>query len=126
MKRRCLDQGDSLFQRYGGRGIGIHGPWARSFEVFQDWALNHGYAENLECDRINNDGDYAPGNCRWVTSAENKRNTSRNRILIAFGEAKCITDWAADPRCSVTAVGIHRRLQRGIPVEAAIAAPRLS
>jgi hypothetical protein len=75
MRARCRIPTATYFRRYGGRGISVCAEWA-SFEAFRDWALASGYADDLEIDRRDNDGDYTPENCRWVTHVENSRNRS--------------------------------------------------
>ena len=74
MKDRCSNKNTSAFKNYGGRGITLCEEW-KSFTLFNNWALSHGYKENLQIDRINNDGNYCPENCRFVTHAQNCRNT---------------------------------------------------
>ena len=73
MKSRCSCQTNIRFHRYGGRGIFVCDEWS-NFVTFRDWALSNGYTDALTIDRINNDGPYAPDNCRWVTIQENIRN----------------------------------------------------
>lgn len=72
IKRRCLNSNVKIFKYYGGHGIKLCKSWM-AFENFRDWAIIHGYAENLSIDRVNNDGDYCPENCRWITRSENAR-----------------------------------------------------
>ncbi len=74
MRARCTYPSTDHYHRYGGRGITVCAEWQSSFIAFRDWALQNGYAENLTIDRINNDGNYEPGNCRWVTIRENCQN----------------------------------------------------
>ena len=66
------------FNRYKGRGISICSEWEDSFESFYEWAKNSGYKEGLQIDRIDNDGNYEPSNCRWVTVFANSMNRSTN------------------------------------------------
>lgn len=71
MRQRCSNPKNSHYSAYGGRGISVCPEWQNSFESFYAWAINNGYKDTLEIDRINNDGNYEPSNCRWVTRKEN-------------------------------------------------------
>jgi hypothetical protein len=70
MKARCHNPKATRFDRYGGRGITVCDEWL-TFVPFRDWALAHGYTDDLTIDRINDDGHYEPANCRWVPKSEN-------------------------------------------------------
>lgn len=74
MKQRILDSNNKSYKDYGGRGISICSEWAESYILFRDWALNNGYADALVIDRINNNGNYEPTNCRFITVLESNRN----------------------------------------------------
>lgn len=74
MKQRCTNPNVDKYPRYGGRGVKVCQEWMTSFEAFYKWAMSHGYRDDLTIDRIDNDGNYTPENCRWVTNAENIRN----------------------------------------------------
>ena len=78
IKQRCTDRNVKEYMYYGGRGISICDEWSNSYESFRNWALASGYSNELTIDRINNDGNYEPSNCRWVGRATQARNT---RIL---------------------------------------------
>jgi hypothetical protein len=121
MCNRCNNPSNSQFQNYGGRGISVE--WT-SFQDFASWAHGAGWVHGLEIDRIDNNGPYAAWNCRIVTGAENKRNKRTNKAITAFGETKCITDWALDDRCNVTPSSIKWRMAHGMTAEEAISAPR--
>lgn len=74
MKKRCLNPKDATYKGYGGRGITVCDEWKSSFEVFRDWALSHGYSDDLSIDRINVNGNYEPSNCKWATWKEQANN----------------------------------------------------
>jgi hypothetical protein len=76
MNRRCSDYKATGWKHYGGRGITVCPEWL-DFIPFMNWAMANGYTENLEIDRIDNDGNYEPSNCRWITRTENNRNKRR-------------------------------------------------
>lgn len=73
MKQRCTNPKEMHYKRYGGRGIKICDEWINSFKSFYSWAINSGYKDSLTIDRKDNDGNYEPNNCRWITNAENAR-----------------------------------------------------
>lgn len=79
MKQRCLNPNHPKFHRYGGRGIKIYEPWLISAN-FVNWAKSNGWQEGLTIDRIDNDGDYCPENCRWVSVSENSRRKSTSKL----------------------------------------------
>ena len=124
MRARCSDPKRPEFGRYGGRGIQVHQEWL-DYPTFRAWALGHGYQPGLTIERIDNDGDYCPENCTWVTTARQNRNKRNSRILTAYGETKCLADWAEDPRCVVSFATAWARLRLGWSSEAAISEPAM-
>lgn len=79
IKYRCFNPNNIIYNYYGGRGITVCPKWTESYAVFRDWALANGYQEGLEIDRKENNGNYEPSNCQWITHKENtqKRRTSK-------------------------------------------------
>lgn len=69
MKRRCYNKSTKYYNRYGGRGIKVCDDW-QEYIPFKEWAMANGYQEGLTIDRIDNDGDYCPNNCKWATVQE--------------------------------------------------------
>lgn len=93
IKKRCYNPHDVRYNRYGGRGIRVCDEWREDFSAFHEWAMKSGYDETLTIDRIDNDRDYCPENCRWSNSQEQARNRSSN-IRITIGNAtKTLTEW---------------------------------
>lgn len=78
MKSRCLNPNREAYKHYGGKGVKVCLEWL-NYAVFRDWALINGYADGLTIDRINNDGNYEPFNCQWITLSENARKGNLER-----------------------------------------------
>ena len=94
MIRRCYSVMHHKYHNYGARGIKVCDEWRQDFGKFVTWARANGYANGLSIDRIDDNGDYEPSNCRWtdaVTQCNNKRN---NRYLRINGEVHSVADWA--------------------------------
>ena len=74
MKTRCYYKRSMKYPRYGGRGIQVCDEWKKDASAFVLWALSNGYVEGLQIDRVDNNGNYEPTNCRFVSGAINARN----------------------------------------------------
>jgi len=97
IKTRCYNKKHNYFNNYGGRGITICDEWLNKkngFITFYNWAMDNGYQENLTIDRIDNNGNYNPDNCRWIIHKEQCRNQSSNVNITYNGETHCIAEWA--------------------------------
>jgi hypothetical protein len=123
MKSRCLNPKNGAFHRYGGRGIKVCDEWLDDFVAFREWALSHGYRDDLTIERIDVNGNYTPENCTWIPLAEQALNTTCNIRFSAFGETKSLIEWARDPRCVVPYMSAYNRLRDGWEIEAAIITP---
>lgn len=120
MKDRCSNPRNQNFRRYGGRGIAVCEEWL-DFAVFHDWARENGYRSGLTLDRIDNDGPYSPGNCRWVTRKAQAYNTSRNRYLKFNGKRQTVREWAEE--LDMRPNTLTMRLRIGWSVEKALTTP---
>lgn len=114
MRQRCrLDSGIN-YDRYKGRGIAICNEWDSSFLAFKKWALENGYQEGLQIDRINNDGDYMPSNCRFVLNIQNVNNRSVTFFINYNGEKKAFHDVLRDKGISEKhSPAVRNRIKRG-------------
>ena len=121
--QRCTNPHNKSYPDYGGRGIGICKEWREDGGTFVRWALQNGWAPGLDIDRIDNDGDYSPGNCRFVTRRQSNQNTRANVEVSAWGERKCVREWARDSRCMVKVSALRSRLKRGYSPEEAMSSP---
>lgn len=119
IKSRCLNNNSKHFYNYGGRGICICAEWINNFEIFYQWAITNGWMKGLQIDRINNDGNYEPSNCRFVTSKVNCRNKRNNTFLYFKGENKTISEWS--DILGIKKSTISSRINRGnMPTELAL------
>ena len=76
MRQRCANPNRSNYRYYGGRGISVCDEWS-DYRLFSIWANRNGYSDKLTIDRIDNDGDYRPDNCRFITRCAQSRNTRK-------------------------------------------------
>ena len=94
MRLRCYDEKNIAYHRYGGRGITICDEWKNDVKAFYDWATANGYKDSLTIDRIDNDGNYCPENCRWATVKEQASNRRSNILVTHNGKTQTMKEWA--------------------------------
>lgn len=93
MINRCTNKNVPEYKHYGGRGIKVCDRWNNSFSNFWEDMKNE-YRENLSLDRVNNDGDYSPENCRWTDKINQANNTRVVKKITHNGETKTLTEWS--------------------------------
>lgn len=86
MKGRCYNKRNPAYKNYGGRGIAVCGEWLDDFKAFYTWCHKNGYSSGLEIDRVDNDGNYEPSNCRIVINLINQRNKSNVKLNMQVAE----------------------------------------
>lgn len=105
MKERCYLKTFKHYKNYGGRGITVCDDWRNDFMTFYNWAMANGYSDDLTLDRKDNDGNYCPENCRWITQKEQSYNKRCNILITYKGETKNILEWSKK-------IGISTKLLR--------------
>lgn len=120
MKDRCSNSNSENFINYGGRGISVCDRWLNSFENFYN-DIGDRPSDDHSIDRINNDGNYEPGNCKWSTSEEQNNNTSRNKFYNYNGKNYSIEQLSKE--YNINENTLTTRLSRGLTIEEAINKP---
>jgi hypothetical protein len=123
IKKRCYSKNKDNYKFYGGRGIEMDKYWKEDFTNFAKWAGENDYADDKFIDRIDNNGNYEPSNCRFINNEEQQHNKRNNYNMTAFQETKTLEEWARDDRCLVSTTTIKRRILWGIKPELAITSP---
>jgi len=113
MIRRCENLNHEAYKYYGGRGISVYPEWRKDFKIFMDWAQANGYKEGLSIDRIDNNGNYGPGNCRFVAAKEQSRNRRSNRPIKIGNETKLLIEWAE--QAGIDKLTLRYRIESGWP-----------
>lgn len=119
MKQRCFNENSTAYINYGGRGIKVCDEWANDFESFYSWSIDNGYMHGLSIDRINNDGDYEPSNCRWVIDSIQANNKRTNKKYSLDGDEHTVSEW-----CEIFGIRnkstVYARLSRGWNIKRAL------
>lgn len=105
MKDRCYNPSNKFYCNYGGRGITVCDEWlnkerisrsSKGWVVFKDWALSHGYTDELTIDRIDNNKGYSPENCRWITLKEQMSNRRFCNLITYNGKTQSLAQWCEE------------------------------
>jgi hypothetical protein len=119
MIQRCRNPKSKAYSLYGGRGISVCKRWLSFEAFFDDMGCRPGAGHSI--DRIDNSGNYTPGNCRWATHKQQDRNKRTNRLLTHGGITLCITEWSE--RLGINKHTIFTRLRKGWTVDRILAQP---
>ena len=118
MRQRCNNPNANRYYRYGGRGIKVCEEWENSFTAFYEWAVAHGYADNLTIERKNPNGDYEPSNCCWETYKKQANNKQNSRYITYNGKTYTLAEWA--DLTGIKKATIWARLKKGWDIESAL------
>ena len=121
IKNRCCNPNNSSYNYYGGRGITICDEWRYNFQTFYDWAMLNGYKEDLTIDRIDNNGNYEPNNCRFITHKENCNNTRKNVYITYNNKTQTKAEWSRE--YNIKQDLLKDRLKWGWSIEKALTTP---
>lgn len=104
MMHRCNSPKDHAYSEYGGRGIKVCKEWQDDFLNFYNWSMENGYSDDLSIDRIDNNGNYEPSNCRWATQIQQMNNTRYNNHVLYGGKRYTVSEFARMLGISVNTV----------------------
>lgn len=121
MIKRCYQSNNKDYKWYGERGITVCDEWKKSSKSFIDWAKKNGYKHGLWLDRIDNNGNYEPNNCRFITPQEQQRNRRNNFLIEYKGEKRLVIELANQYHIKYTT--LKKRLRLGWDIEKALKTP---
>lgn len=124
MISRTTNPKNKRYEKYGGRGIKVCDEWLdkeSGLINFYNWSMKNGYKEGLSIDRINNDGDYKPSNCRWTTNDTQANNKTTSKYVTYNGKTQTIKEWSDELGYSRSLIA--DRLRLGWDVEKTLTTP---
>lgn len=110
IKMRCYNPSCKSYLNYGARGIKMCDDWKNSVEAFAKWAIENGYKDDLTIERINNDGDYCPENCKWITKSEQPNNRRSCYSITYNGKTQNLAEWCKE--LGLNYKFIHNRIHK--------------
>ena len=113
MRKRCYKPNSNCYKNYGGRGIKVCNEWLGKDgqKNFYKWAIDNGYRKGMSIDRIDNNGDYTPQNCRWATPKTQAYNRSTNSYVTIHGKTQTVSEWADE--IGISRGAMQNRLRYG-------------
>lgn len=121
MHNRCYNVTQASYKNYGGRGIAVDAVW-HGADGYKRFLQDMGPCpEGGTLERINNDANYGPTNCRWATRSEQAKNKRNNRLITANGKTQTLQDWARELGCSHSAIIL--RIRNGMSEQDAVTKP---
>lgn len=121
LKGRCYNCSNKYYKDYGARGIKVCNEWKNDFKAFYDWAISNGYADNLTIDRIDNNGNYEPSNCRFITLKKQQNNKRNNFNITIYNRTQTLSEWCEEKNLNYDK--IQARISRGWTIEEAMTTP---
>jgi hypothetical protein len=118
LKERCLNTKNHAYSLYGGRGITVCERWMKFENFLED--MGHPI-KGQSIDRIDNNGNYEPNNCRWATQSEQNNNYRRNKLLTYDGKTKNMNQWSISKGWNPRTV--QNRIKNGWSIEKALTQP---
>lgn len=118
MNVRCTNSNSPKYYCYGNRGIIVCDEWRNDFKAFYDWAMANGYTDDLTIDRIDNNGNYEPSNCRWVDYKTQMNNMTKNIMIEYKGKTQTLAQWADET--GIPYKTLHKRIKTGWNIEKAM------
>lgn len=118
MNQRCYNPNNEHYKYYGARGIFICEEWKNNSQLFNDWSVSNGYEKHLEIDRIDNNKEYSPENCKWSTREQQMNNTRRTRLFTINNKMYSIKEISENFNIDLSL--LRSRLNKGWNIERAI------
>jgi hypothetical protein len=119
IKKRCYNKNSYKYKHYGERGIIMCEEW-KLFSTFRDWAISNGYSDELSIDRIDVDGNYEPGNCRWATQKEQTNNLRKNIRYDYYGQLLTLSQISDIVNLPVRFLSNRMRVKNSVTIYEAI------
>lgn len=118
---RCYYPTTNQYNNYGGKGVKVCDEWKHNFVNFYNWAMSNGYNDSLTLDRIDNNKNYCPENCKWSTLEQQNNNRTTSKFITYNGKTQTQIQWCREYNINV--VTFSDRIKRGWSIEEALTLP---